>query len=111
MRTHLTAAVAAFLFTVFPALADDTFNVNISNGEMAMLLLTVTDMNYPTPKTVYNGSINDGQEISVYINGQSGGNGHITWTAQTADRQKCGNGEETSLSSGNNVKVSTPSSC
>jgi hypothetical protein len=110
MITRLMAMFSAFLLTLSPVFADP-FNINISNGESGMLLLTVTDMNYPTPQSAFNGSINSGQQIAVYINGENGNNGHIQWQATTPDRQKCGSGDVPGLSSGNNLTVNTPSSC
>lgn len=110
MITRLMALSSAFLLTLSPVFADP-FNINISNGESGMLLLTVTDMNYPTPQSAFSGSINSGEEKSVYINGENGNNGHIQWQATTADRQKCGSGDVTGLSSGNNLTVKTPSDC
>jgi hypothetical protein len=49
--------------------------------------------------------------IAVYINGENGANGHIQWSATSADRSKCGSGDLTGLGSGSNVAVDTPSSC
>ncbi|HEY1795260.1 MAG TPA: hypothetical protein VGG57_03990 [Stellaceae bacterium] len=110
MIKRLATALSALILGVTPALADP-FNINISNGESAMLLLTVNDMNYPSPKVAYSGSINSGQMISVYINGENGSGGHIQWSATSADRTKCGSGDVGSLGSGNNLTVNTPSSC
>jgi len=112
MITRLIAMFSAFLLTLSPVFADQ-FNINISNGESGMLLLNVTDMNYPTPQTgvPFSGSINSGQQISVNINGENGNNGHIQWQAWTSDRQKCGSGDVTGLSSGNKLTVRTPSDC
>jgi hypothetical protein len=103
-------ALSAFILGAAPALADP-FNINISNGESSILLLTVTDMNYPSPTVAYSGSINSGQMMSVNINGESGHNGHIKWSATSSDRSKCGSGDVSSLSSGSNLTVNTPSSC
>lgn len=103
-------ALAALILAAPPALADP-FNINVSSGESSMLLLTVTDMNFPSPKVAFSGSINSGQMISVSINGENGNNGHITWSATSSDRSKCGSGDVPGLSSGSNVTVSTPSSC
>jgi hypothetical protein len=104
--------LAAFVLSFSPAAAD-TFNINVSNGESTMLLLTVTDMSSVNPKEggAFDGSINNGQMLSVHINGDSGGNGHIQWKATTPDRQKCGSGDVKDLSSGSNITVNTPSSC
>ena len=100
-------SLAFIMFT--PAFAD-TFNINVDNGETVMLLLKIKDMNYPSPQEVFNGSINPGQMLSVHINGENGNNGHIEWTAYTADRQKCGTGDVNRLSSGANVTVKASSS-
>jgi hypothetical protein len=112
MITRLMAMFSGFLFTLSPVFADQ-FNINITNDESGMLLLTVTDMNYPNPTTgvPFSGSINSGQMISVMINGENGSNGHIQWQATTPDRQKCGSGDVPGLGSGNNLTVNTPSSC
>jgi hypothetical protein len=110
MITRLMAMFSGFLLTLSPVFADP-FNINITNDESGMLLLTVTDMNYPSPQPAFTGSINSGQQIPVYINGENGNNGHIQWQATTPDRQKCGSGDVGALSSGSNVTVTTPSSC
>ena len=111
MTSRLMATLTAFVLMLSPAAAD-TFNINISNGEVGtMLLLTVTDMNYPSPKEAYNASINSGQMLSVYINGDGGHGGHIQWKATTPDRKKCGSGDVKDLSSGSNLTVNTPSAC
>lgn len=106
---RLMAALSLACFTVTPAFAD-TFNINVDNGETVMLLLKIMDMNFATPQEVFNGSINTGQMLSVHINGENGTSGHITWTAFTADRQKCGTGDVTRLGSGANVTVKARSS-
>ena len=108
MRT--TAAAAALVFMLSPARAD-TFNINVNNGEMEMLLLTITDMNYPDPKEVFSGNLTSGQMRSVYINGENGRNGHIKWKASTADRKKCGSDDVTGLGSGSNITIRTKSAC
>jgi hypothetical protein len=112
MITRLMAMSSAFLLTMSPVFADP-FNINITNDESGMLLLTVTDMNFPTPQTgvPFSGSINSGQQISVNINGENGNKGHIQWHATTPDRQKCGSGDVSGLSSGNSLTVGTPSDC
>jgi hypothetical protein len=112
MIRRLMTTFSAFLLTLSPVFADQ-FNINITNDESGMLLLNVTDMNYPSPRTgvPFSGSINSGQQISVYINGENGNNGHIQWQAWTSDRQKCGSGDVSGLSSGSNLTVGTPSSC
>src|ERR1051326_7189660 len=104
MTLRLSAALAVSLFAACPAFADP-FNINIDNGESSMLLLTVTDMNYPNPQTAFSGSINSGQMLSVNINGENSANGHIKWQATTSDRQKCGSGEVKNLSVGANLTV------
>jgi hypothetical protein len=110
MIRRLATAVSVLILGATPALADP-FNINISNGESSMVLLTVTDMNFPTPQAAYSGSINSGQMIAVNINGENGTNGHIRWSATSTDRTKCGSGDITSLGSGSNITVNTPSSC
>lgn len=111
LRPFTTVFLALVLVLgVTPALADP-FNINVSSDESSMLLLTITDMNFPSPQTAFSGSINSGQMISVYINGENGTNGHIQWSASSSDRTKCGSGDVTGLGSGSNVTVSTPSSC
>lgn len=110
MIRQFATALSMLIVTMSPALADP-FNINITNGESSMLLLTVNDMNFPSPKVAYSGSINSGQMISVYINGENGSNGHIQWSATSTDRTKCGSGDVSSLGSGSNLTVSTPSSC
>jgi hypothetical protein len=110
MIGRLAAAFLLLVLGLSPAFADP-FNINVSSNESAMLLVTITDMNLPSPKEVFSGSISSGQQIPVMINGDNGHDGHIQWKATTADRQKCGSGDLSSLGSGSNVTVSTPSSC
>jgi hypothetical protein len=112
MIARFTAAVSLLVLTLSPAFADP-FNINVSSGETTLLLVSITDMNMPNPKdgNAFSGNISPGQQISVIIGGNNGGDGHIQWTATTVDRQKCGSGDLTGLGTGNNVTVSTPSSC
>lgn len=109
MTARLITALSVMLLAS-PAMAD-MFNINIDNGESEMLLLTVTDMNLGSPERIYNGNISPGQMLSIRINGDNGGgNGHIQWTAHTADRSKCGTGDVSKLSAGSNVTVKARSS-
>ena len=50
MITRLMAMFSVFLLTLSPVFADQ-FNINIISGESGTLLLTVTDMNTPSPQT------------------------------------------------------------
>ena len=107
--TRFMAAWSLAFLTCAPAFAD-TFNINVDNGETVMLLVSIKDMNYPSPTEIWSRSISPGQMFSVQITGENGHNGHIQWTAYTADRQKCGTGDKDGLSTGANVTVKASSS-
>ena len=112
MITRLMTMFPAFFLTLSPVFADGQFNVNIVNEESVTLLVSVTDMNSPSPVRggVFNGALESGKQRSEQISGASG-DGHVEWSASTSDRQKCGSGEYTHLDAGGEVKISTPSSC
>lgn len=110
MTLRLITILSMLLISQASASADQ-FNINVSSGESAMLFVVIYDMNTRAQNKVFDATITSGQFIPVYITGDSGNDGHITWTTQTADRQKCGSGEESNLSSGSNITVRAPSSC
>jgi hypothetical protein len=107
---RLVTTLSMTLASLSPALADQ-FNINLSNGESGMVFVKVYDENTGNENKVYDDTMTSGRQVSVYITGDSGQNGHIKWEAMSSDRQKCGSDELNGLSSGNNVTVSTPSPC
>lgn len=110
MILRLVTTLSMTLASLSPALADQ-FNINLNNGESGMVFVKVYDMNTGSENKVYDDTMTSGRQVSVYITGDSGQNGHIRWEAMSSDRQKCGSNELDGLSSGNNVTVSTPSPC
>jgi hypothetical protein len=107
---RLTTSLSVMLASLSPVLADQ-FNVNLSNGETGMVFVQVYDMNTAGQNKVFDDTLTSGRQVSVYITGDSGRDGHITWAAMSSDRQKCGGEELNGLSSGNNITVRTPRSC
>jgi hypothetical protein len=110
MKARLVAGLAILLVSISPAAAFDTLNINLGNGETSALLVEVFDENTPSGTKVYSDILNAGGHASVIITAASG-KGHVKWTAQTTDKQKCGSGDLTDLDSGADVTVSAPSGC
>ena len=110
MTMRLMTSLSVMLASLSPALADQ-FNINLSNGETGMVFVQVYDMNTGGQNKVFDDTLTSGRQVSVYITGDSGRDGHIRWEATSSDRQKCGRDELNGLSSGNNIMVRTPSPC
>jgi hypothetical protein len=89
----------------------DPFNINVSNGESGLVFVTIKDLNTRAGDVVFDQTMESGRQVPVYIQGESGTNGHIVWQAQSSDRQRCGGDELTNLSSGYVLTVTTPLSC
>lgn len=110
MKARLVGSLAIFLASLSPAAAFDTLNINLDNGGSSALLVEVFDENTPSETKVYSDTLNAGSHASVIITAANG-KGHVKWTAQTADKQKCGSGDVTDLDSGTDVTVSAPNGC
>jgi hypothetical protein len=110
MKMQLIGGLAVLLASLSPAAAFDTLNVNLGNGETSALLVDVWDENTPNQSKVYSDILNAGGHASVIVTAADG-KGHVKWTAQTTDKQKCGSGDVTGLDSGTDVTVSAPNGC
>jgi hypothetical protein len=109
-KARLISSLAALLLSVSPAAAFDTLNINLGNGDTSPLLVEVFDENTPSENKVYSDTLNAGAHASLVVTAADG-KGHVKWTAQTSDKQKCGSGDVTGLDSGADLTVSAASSC
>lgn len=110
MKVQLIGGLAVLLAGLSPAAAFDTLNINVRDGDSTPLLVEIFDENTPTENKVYSNTLNVGSPVSVVITAAEG-KGHVKWTAQTGDKQKCGSGDVTGLDSGTEVTVSAPNGC
>jgi hypothetical protein len=110
MTLRLMTIVSTLLVSLCAASAEE-FNITVSNGESGMLFVVVYDMNKRGQDKVLDTTISSGQSVPVYIIGQDGHDGHISWEAQAADRQSCGAADMPNLTSGIDITVRAPLEC
>jgi hypothetical protein len=112
----------ACLFTIlFPqscrSLADlggDGLLIIVNNDSSDNLLVTVYDQSTTPPQRVVSRTpIYGNTSISVSITRDSGGHGHLSWTAMTIDHdmRKCGHSDKTNLNDGDTVNVYADDDC
>jgi hypothetical protein len=112
-RTALAAYAALALCSV-PAVGGSGMTITINNNTSSELLVTAYDLNSGSAQRVLSSEkINSFASMSVTINPDQFGRGHLSWTAVAGDRdaQTCGHDEDTGLSDGDTVHVYANSSC
>ncbi|HEY3654165.1 MAG TPA: hypothetical protein VGL34_04190 [Steroidobacteraceae bacterium] len=96
------------------AVADDTVSLRIYNDGADDIVVTVYDMNAQPPGAVLASQrINGFAWIPVSVTAGAVGNGHVTWSARTADVSfhRCGRQERRGLANEDSVRVFADSSC
>jgi len=96
------------------AVADDTVSLRIYNDGADDIVVTVYDMNAQPPGAVLASQrINGFAWIPVSVTAGAVGNGHVTWSARTADASfhRCGHQERRGLANEDSVRVFADSSC
>jgi hypothetical protein len=94
--------------------ADDSkVGITITNDDTNDIMVTVYDMNtHPHSALLVNERIGGFSSVPISIATNSGGNGHLYWTATTAaDKPQCSQNDSSSLSDGATVHVYGHSDC
>jgi hypothetical protein len=101
------------LFTT-AAVADDTVSIRIYNDGSDDIVVTVYDMNAQPPGAVLASQrIMGFAWIPVSVTAGAVGNGHVRWSARTADASfhRCGHQERRGLANDDSVRVFADSTC
>jgi len=112
----LTTAIV-YLFSSLgsaPVFGDDGLMITINNDSSNSLLVTVYDQSKNPPQLVlFHNAIAGNASISVSIAADSSGQGHLSWTAMTADHdmRMCGHNDKPNLNDGDTVNVSADLDC
>lgn len=102
------------LLVTAAAVADDTVTIRIYNDGADDIVVTVYDLNARPPGAVLASQrINGFAWIPLSVAGGAVGNGHVMWTARTADASfhKCGHQESRGLANDDSVRVFADSQC
>ena len=112
----LSTAIA-YLFSSLgsaPVFGDDGLMITINNDSSDSLLVTVYDQGTNPPQLILSrNAISGNASISVSIAADSSGQGHLSWTAMTADHdmRMCGHNDKPNLKDGDTVNVSADLDC
>jgi len=96
------------------ALGGDGMTITINNNTTTALLVTIYDMNtLPAQKLLSSESVNGFASITVTIDPDASGQGHLSWSSTTVgrDARKCGHRDMPGLSDGDTVHVSANEEC
>ncbi len=96
------------------ALGDDGLMITINNDTSDNLLVTAYDRSTNPPQQVLSGrAIYGNASFVVSISADQAGQGSLSWTAVTADRdmRKCGHQTERGLNAGDTVRVRADGEC
>jgi hypothetical protein len=102
------------LLAAAAAVADDMLTIRIYNDGSDDIVVTVYDMNAQPPGAVLASQrINGFAWIPVSVTAGAVGNGHVMWSARTADASfhRCGHEERRRLANDESVRVSADSQC
>jgi hypothetical protein len=96
------------------AFGGDGMRITINNNTTKNLLVTVYDLNSnPAQQVVSSATINGFASISVMVGADASGQGHLSWTATTVDKdmRMCGHHDKPHLNDGDTVHVYANSPC
>jgi hypothetical protein len=97
-----------------PALAQEGLSVTITNDTSDAIYVTAYDRNASPPQLVLsNRAIYGSASLTVMITADASGQGHLSWTAITVDRDmhRCGRNDKPNLNDGDTVNVHADSDC
>jgi hypothetical protein len=97
-----------------PALGQEGLSVTITNDTSDAIYVTAYDRNANPPQVVLsNRAIYGSASLSVVITADASGQGHLSWTATTIDRDMhmCGSNDKPNLNDGDNVNVHADGDC
>ena len=114
-RAHALAGLCGLLLIGGAVRADDRMvGITITNDNSNDILVTVYDMNtHPHSVLLVNERIAGFSSVPISIAADAGGNGHIYWSAKTADPQaiQCAQKNKSGLADGATVHVYGHSNC
>jgi hypothetical protein len=112
---RLNIALACLLIGVsVPALAQEGLSVTITNDTSDAIYVTAYDRNANPPQLVLSSrAIYGSASLTVMITADASGQGHLSWTATTLDRDmhRCGRNDNPNLNDGDAVNVHADSDC
>jgi hypothetical protein len=97
-----------------PVFGDDGLMVTINNDSSDAILVTVYDQSTSPPRLVISrNAIYGNASIVVSIAADGSGQGHLSWSAMTVDRdmRMCGHNDKPNLNDGDTVNVHADSDC
>jgi len=113
-RSIVTVAYTLLVFGSVSATGGSGMTIVIDNNTTSDLLVTAYDLNTSSvQKVLTSEKINSFASISVTINPDESGRGHLSWTATSAtgDPRTCGKADNVGLSDSDTVHVSATSAC
>jgi len=94
--------------------ADDGLSITILNDSSDKILVTAYDQNIQPPRKILAGATVYGSaSLTVSVSPDAQGQGHLSWSAVSADpdMRKCGNGDNAQLIDGVTVNVHADGDC
>jgi len=88
--------------------------ITISNDTSTNILVTVYDLNANPAQRILSGQeMNGFATISVSVTPDSSGQGHLSWSAVTVDRdmRQCGHNDKPNLNDGDTIHVHADDDC
>jgi hypothetical protein len=113
-RSIITVAYVLLAFGGASAVGGSGMTISIENNTTSDLLVTAYDLNAgPGQKVLSSEKINSFASVSVAINPDESGHGHVSWTAISAggDPRTCGHDDNVGLSDSGTVHVYANAAC
>jgi hypothetical protein len=110
----LTLALVLLFLGGASAFGGDAVTITINNNTTDVLLVTVNDLNTdPVRRVLSSRTINSFSSITITIAADDSGQGHLSWTATSGDRnmRTCGHRDKPGLDTGDTVHVFANSEC
>jgi hypothetical protein len=111
---RLLLACAVLALTQSPVSAAGGVTVHIQNDTVDSLSVTLYDRTFGRKQPVLSGQIINGNaSISITINANASGQGHLSWKAATVDpdMRRCGHHDNPGLNDGDTVRVHADAAC
>jgi hypothetical protein len=113
-RSIITIAYTLLIFGSESATGGSGMTIVLDNNTTSDLLVTAYDLNTSSQQKILSSEkINSFASISVTINPDETGRGHLSWTATSAtgDPRTCGKADNIRLRDSDTVHVSANSTC
>ncbi len=113
-RLFASFPIGLLCLCTFGALADGLVPITVTNNNTDDVFVSLYDMNtQPRSKLLSRQRINGFASIPISVSPDAAGNGHVYWTAVTADPalHKCGRRDRPGLATDSSVHVYAKSDC